>query len=68
MLIGMWPSYCRLLNAGLDHIVFTVILVALIAKYVLFESQGQLEETLIHDSLQSPQDPLDNSGHPGKGE
>ncbi|KAG7171922.1 3-hydroxy-3-methylglutaryl-coenzyme A reductase-like, partial [Homarus americanus] len=57
----------RLLNAGLDHIVFTVILVALIVKYVLFESQGQLEENLIHDSLQRSQDVLENSGHFGKG-
>lgn len=57
----------RLLNAGLDHIVFMVILVALIVKYVLFESQGQLEENLIHDSLQPSQDALDNSGLTGKG-
>lgn len=57
----------RLLNAGLDHIVFTVILVALIVKYVLFESQGQLEENLIHDSLQTTQDSLDSSGLSGKG-
>ncbi|KAK8729133.1 hypothetical protein OTU49_008642 [Cherax quadricarinatus] len=57
----------RLLDAGLDHIVFMVILVALIVKYVLFESQGQLEENLIHDSLQPSQDSLDNSGLSGKG-
>nr|XP_045613504.1 3-hydroxy-3-methylglutaryl-coenzyme A reductase-like isoform X2 [Procambarus clarkii] len=57
----------RLLDAGLDHIVFTVILVALIVKYVLFESQGQLEENLINDSLQTSQDSLDSSGLSGKG-
>ncbi|KAK7082266.1 hypothetical protein SK128_026046 [Halocaridina rubra] len=44
----------RLLNAGLDHVVFMVMLVALIIKYVLFESQGHLEEHLIHDSLLPP--------------
>ncbi|XP_037796115.1 3-hydroxy-3-methylglutaryl-coenzyme A reductase-like [Penaeus monodon] len=57
----------RLLNAGLDHIVFMVMLVALIIKYVLFESQGQLEESLIHDSLITPQDTLDNSRINNKG-
>lgn len=55
----------RLLNAGLDHIVFMVILAALIIKYVLFESQGQLEESLIHDSLHHPRD--SSSTLPAKG-
>lgn len=59
--------FYRLLNAGLDHIVFMVMLVALIIKYVLFESQGQLEENLIHDSLITPQDTLDNSRINNKG-
>lgn len=60
--------FYRLLNAGLDHIVFMVMLVALIIKYVLFESQGQLEESLIHDSLITPQDTLDNSRINNKGQ
>ncbi|XP_063878280.1 3-hydroxy-3-methylglutaryl-coenzyme A reductase-like isoform X2 [Scylla paramamosain] len=56
----------RLLNAGLDHVVFMVILAALIIKYVLFESHGQLEESLIHDSLNHQQDSPSNSSAKGK--
>ncbi|CAL4119695.1 unnamed protein product [Meganyctiphanes norvegica] len=41
----------RWLNSGLDHVVFMVMLLALVVKYVLFESRGHLEEHLIHDSL-----------------
>lgn len=57
----------RLLNAGLDHVVFMVLLVALITKYVLFESQGHLEEHLIHDSLLPKQDELHGNSYPAKG-
>ncbi|XP_064110644.1 3-hydroxy-3-methylglutaryl-coenzyme A reductase-like isoform X1 [Macrobrachium nipponense] len=57
----------RLLNAGLDHVVFMVLLVALIIKYVLFESQGHLEEHLIHDSLLTSQDDTQSPSLSGKG-
>ncbi|XP_068245701.1 3-hydroxy-3-methylglutaryl-coenzyme A reductase-like isoform X2 [Palaemon carinicauda] len=56
----------RLLNAGLDHVVFMVLLVALIIKYVLFESQGHLEEHLIHDSLLTSQDDNQSPSLSGK--
>ncbi|MPD04214.1 hypothetical protein E2C01_099888 [Portunus trituberculatus] len=37
-----------------------VILAALIIKYVMFESHGQLEESLIHDSLNHQRDSFSN--------
>ncbi|KAK4304019.1 hypothetical protein Pmani_024012 [Petrolisthes manimaculis] len=53
----------RLLNAGLDQAVFTVVLAALIVKYVLFESRGDLEEAIMQDALI----PQDSSTHDIKG-
>lgn len=55
--------FCRLLNAGLDQAVFTVVLAALIIKYVMFESRGDLEEALMQDALH----PQDSSTHETKG-
>ena len=43
-------DFFRCLNASLDQIVFTVVLSALLVKYVFLDSSGPIVDTLLNDA------------------